>query len=75
MTAAKGYSFKFQLVEIDMEVDGIVIPRLVKSVTCTPAAPIPLTEYLTPFKESLGSNDGRVLSQLCRDTKDFDLMR
>ena len=53
-TAAKGYNFKFSLLEIDMEIDGIVIPRLIKSVTCNPAAPIPLMEYLTPFKESLG---------------------
>jgi hypothetical protein len=58
-----------------MEIDGIVIPRIIKSLVCQPPAPLPLIEYFTPFKESLGTMDSRVLAQLILDTKDFDLMR
>jgi hypothetical protein len=58
-----------------MEMEGLMIPRLLKCILCVPPAPLALTSLLTPFKESLGLIDEKVLSQLELDTKDFDLLR
>ncbi len=68
----KGHEIKQSLLEIDMDSNGVVLPRIMKHIICHPPAPIKLVQEVAGLKESLGGLDEPVLSQLFRDARFFE---
>jgi hypothetical protein len=66
-----GVTFRFRLIHLMKERDGIRIPHLVKQIFCSPACSLQLLQENASLMETVDGRDNKVLTQFLADCKKF----